>query len=1128
MKKTINNSLRTSNFCLYLFFCLVLISVMGMTFSAIAGGSIFGGKKSRSSNPNGVYAVGVHICSSLECPPIRIVSGSCTGEYMKKRWGVCICDEGYVADGETCKACPEGQYSDGIHECTGCVIGTYKANESDTECTPCPKNSYCVDGIKHDCPEYATCTATDFSCASGFIKDDSSCICTTGTRFILGDSCVSCEDHGYPKTQVCLDSGSFYKNGCIETYPGLTCTSDKFCNDEGSCEICPEEPSCGDAKCCTLTGPEDVCHRKTPDYYGFWGRSDEYGATSTDFICHDCDKTYPIGGTSPEECAHCPDREYYKVGDDGICFPSKCEGFRGSEYGDCYACSYFEGVKAEASECSKCSDDRVMAGEYCILKCKNGEFLDAKRHLCVSCDKGEEVTSFDAADCERSCPGVREIIDDICVRTCNGHGTEVKHKCVCDDDWYGEKCAYRCNGFKDINGECHPCDDAEIVEAKASECNKCEFREMSGTSCYPENCGSGNFRDISGTCHSCTDFGIYEATEYQCGKCIDDRELITKAGKKYCALLPEVCIAKGGFKDVNDKCYLCTVEEAPYTTNTECNRCLTRLYDEDSGQCYSPCEDGFRDNDGVCHECTDTVAYPVHNNECFRVCTKETREMVTNYCAPVCVTPRDVYDLDTRSCVSCYSENVRAISKEDCETKCTNSSGKIREYVDGVCRFTCSGHGTEKDGKCVCHLGFFGDKCDTTCDGFIDNDGNCHGCRDSEEWATSESECSRCLNRYYNTTNGKCSTCENNHFEDASGVCHICSDPKPYNTYKVSCDNCTNREYSGSTCYQTCTASQFRDGNGYCQSCSTDASVTTSKEECDRCSNRSWFANVCYPKCASNQFRDANGECHTCNITSPFISYKAECDFCGTTREYVNNMCYLKCTDSQFKDDNRICYNCNTTESVASSQEECTKCSARTWFENMCYPQCSTGKFRDANAVCHSCDTESTIVTSKTQCDFCSTTREYLNNKCYLKCGSNQFRDADAVCHSCDTASSITTSEAQCSLCGIKREYSDNKCILKCSSTQFKASDGTCQDCTSTESVASDRTECAKCSARSWFGNMCYPSCGTNKFRDAYGVCHDCSIDYSYTTYKVECDKCPTSGTNARTYSDNKCSKKTS
>ena len=96
---------------------LLLLSTILLSSVAYAGGHIFGGHKTKTANPNGVHSIGVHVCGSLECPPVRITQGSCTGDHMSKHWGVCVCDKGYVASGEHCDPCPAGQFSDGINGC---------------------------------------------------------------------------------------------------------------------------------------------------------------------------------------------------------------------------------------------------------------------------------------------------------------------------------------------------------------------------------------------------------------------------------------------------------------------------------------------------------------------------------------------------------------------------------------------------------------------------------------------------------------------------------------------------------------------------------------------------------------------------------------------------------------------------------------------------------------------------------------------------------------------------------------------------------------------------------------------------------------------------------------------------
>ena len=167
---------------------LLLLGTALITGTAYAGSSIFGGgKHKQASNPYGVDSINIHVCGSLECPPVRIVEGSCDGENMFQRWGVCVCEKGYVAIGTRCRTCPDGYISDGIHECQPCPTGTYRAHQSDTSCTDCPdihatkcnskgKTTECEDGyIVHE-GECITCSLSPDECLSGALVDGE-CAC---------------------------------------------------------------------------------------------------------------------------------------------------------------------------------------------------------------------------------------------------------------------------------------------------------------------------------------------------------------------------------------------------------------------------------------------------------------------------------------------------------------------------------------------------------------------------------------------------------------------------------------------------------------------------------------------------------------------------------------------------------------------------------------------------------------------------------------------------------------------------------------------------------------------------------------------------------------------------------------
>ncbi len=185
-------------------YCLLSILVFCADFS-YAGGSIFGGGKHKQANPYGVYSIGIHICSSLECPPIRIVEGLCTGEHMEKRWGVCICDEGFIAKGSECVIndkqsidgwiknendnCESGSHS-GV--CTVCLsventVSSEGVNEfwADSNAL-CKANEMCGEGVCHPlkgsgCVKNSDCI--NKKTISGDECKDNRCYCNYGNSY---------------------------------------------------------------------------------------------------------------------------------------------------------------------------------------------------------------------------------------------------------------------------------------------------------------------------------------------------------------------------------------------------------------------------------------------------------------------------------------------------------------------------------------------------------------------------------------------------------------------------------------------------------------------------------------------------------------------------------------------------------------------------------------------------------------------------------------------------------------------------------------------------------------------------------------------------------------------------------
>ena len=103
---------------------LLFLGLCLLGTSVLAGGSIFGGHKTRSSNPDGVSSIGVHICDSLNCPKVILKKGDCGNiEHASKKYSVCVCDDGYKVSGNKCVLDDKCEGID-LNECQTCNTKT--------------------------------------------------------------------------------------------------------------------------------------------------------------------------------------------------------------------------------------------------------------------------------------------------------------------------------------------------------------------------------------------------------------------------------------------------------------------------------------------------------------------------------------------------------------------------------------------------------------------------------------------------------------------------------------------------------------------------------------------------------------------------------------------------------------------------------------------------------------------------------------------------------------------------------------------------------------------------------------------------------------------------------------------
>ena len=201
---------------------LIFISLLALSTSVYAGGSLFGGHKSRTSNPNGVSSIGIHICGNLNCPDVIIKKGDCgTVEHATKKYGVCVCDDGFQVQGDKCVSkAPSCDKLDKVRKtyyigacCDVPVEGLFCPEEDPPTCE------------KMDETTCAVTTETDCENAGGdWVCNGTSCRCAphgSNTCCPGGGDCIACKPDEEQKCSI-MAEGTCRKDGikadCNDVY----------------------------------------------------------------------------------------------------------------------------------------------------------------------------------------------------------------------------------------------------------------------------------------------------------------------------------------------------------------------------------------------------------------------------------------------------------------------------------------------------------------------------------------------------------------------------------------------------------------------------------------------------------------------------------------------------------------------------------------------------------------------------------------------------------------------------------------------------------------------------------------------------------------------------------------------
>ncbi len=121
---------------------------------------------------------------------------TCDAAYKRSGHDCVVC-----AEGETCN-CADGYESDGKGGCKEknieCPAGEYRENTT-KECTPCPENATCTDGISFTCPDRQTpnSTGTECECVNGTNAEGNCAICSSNSQCSEIDINFTCSASGY-------------------------------------------------------------------------------------------------------------------------------------------------------------------------------------------------------------------------------------------------------------------------------------------------------------------------------------------------------------------------------------------------------------------------------------------------------------------------------------------------------------------------------------------------------------------------------------------------------------------------------------------------------------------------------------------------------------------------------------------------------------------------------------------------------------------------------------------------------------------------------------------------------------------------------------------------------------------
>jgi hypothetical protein len=324
-------------------------------------------------------------------------------------------------------------------------------------------------------------------------------------------------------------------------------------------------------------------------------------------------------------------------------------------FGKSYSCPFYNGKK---TNCPTCAYDR------CKLNCMYGEITDDDNRRCWR-DGDSPLTQ---AGTKTSCPNEEQVLY-------NGHCIT----CATNSTYKEEtKCVKSCNLEK------------YAIDSKNNICIDC----FAKNSTYP----------VNGICSGCPSTLAIDGTN--CINCSPSYNL----DQKCVSSIPSGYIVKDNGYNMLISCkaanmynYQSTcVTSCPnnYALNTTTNSCIN--FSEDiakfnfNNTIVSTCPDGYgADLKRFCFNCKDKGYKGSYNNSCVYSCAaglgfnaksvcidcklnsdKAMNLLSNGYCSGICKY-NEIYDEQTKSCISCFERNGTYFYNNTCVDKCPNNLGVI-------------------------------------------------------------------------------------------------------------------------------------------------------------------------------------------------------------------------------------------------------------------------------------------------------------------------------------------------------------------------------------------------------------------------------------------------------------------